>query len=182
MRAAVFLDRDGVINDVVLRDQRPHPPTRLEDVNILPGVSTALTAMRQAGLALVVVTNQPDVARGIQSRAVVEAMHQRLAGELLLDGVYTCYHDDADECTCRKPAPGLILQACADLGLDPTSSFMVGDRWRDIEAGCAAGCRTVFIDNGYKERQPRAHDLRVCSLLQASEWILAQTRPASLGR
>jgi D-glycero-D-manno-heptose 1,7-bisphosphate phosphatase len=176
LRAAVFLDRDGVLNDVVLRQGRPYPPDDVGKMNILPGVPGALAQLRRAGFALVVVTNQPDVARGTQSRAVVEAMHKRLEAELPLDGIYCCYHDDGDGCTCRKPAPGLLIEAAAALALDLSQSFMVGDRWRDVAAGAAAGCRTIFIDNGYEERRPGEHDARVFSLAQAKDWILAPYR------
>jgi D-glycero-D-manno-heptose 1,7-bisphosphate phosphatase len=126
-------------------------------------------------LPLIVVTNQPDVARGAQTLEAVEAIHRRLRRELPLDDFFTCPHDDRDRCACRKPLPGLILEGAARHGADPARSFMIGDRWRDIDAGHAAGCRTVWIDRGYRERGP-AHppDARVQSLSDAVTWILAQ--------
>ena len=169
---AVFLDRDGVLNAAVVRDGRPYPPQRVDELVILPGVRAALDELRRAGFVLLVVTNQPDVARGAQTREVVEAIHARLRAELPLDAIYCCYHDDADACACRKPAPGLLLDGARAFGVDLAASFMVGDRWRDIEAGAAAGCRTVFVDHQYRERQPRAFDARVASLSEASAWIL----------
>ena len=171
-RRAVFLDRDGVINAAVVRGGRPYPPARPEDVEILPGVEQALAELRRAGYLLVVVTNQPDVARGSQTREVVDAIHARLTAALPLDAVYSCFHDDADRCACRKPAPGLLLDAARDLGIDLPASIMVGDRWRDVEAGAAAGCRTVFIDRGYAERRPHAFDASAPSLSEAAPWIL----------
>lgn len=173
-RPAVFLDRDGVINAAVVRDGKPYPPVQVDAVEILPGVARALADLRAAGFALVVVTNQPDVARGKQTREAVEAIHARLRAELPLDAIYACYHDDADQCACRKPAPGLLLDAARDLGLDLGASFMVGDRWRDTEAGAAAGCRTVFINHRYAERQPPAFDVELASLAEAAAWILAK--------
>ena len=124
----------------------------------------ALEALREAGFRLIVVTNQPDVARGTQKREVVEAIHSELMEALPLDEIRVCFHDDADQCHCRKPAAGLLFDASVDLAM----SFMVGDRWKDIEAGKLAGCRTVFIDYGYGEKQPDDFDRRVSSLLEAS--------------
>jgi D-glycero-D-manno-heptose 1,7-bisphosphate phosphatase len=143
------LDRDGVLNRPVIRDGRPYPPATLEEFSILPGVPEACETLRRAGFVLLVVTNQPDIARGVQDRAVVDEFHALLLRALPIDAVYVCPHDDADGCNCRKPAPGMLLEAARDLNLDLGSSVMVGDRWRDVEAGQRAGCRTVFIDRGY---------------------------------
>lgn len=171
---AVFLDRDGVINHAFVRDGKPYPPSGPEELEILPGVPEALSRLSAAGFRLIVVTNQPDVARGRQSRETVEAIHTVLRNQLPIDEFRVCYHDDADRCSCRKPLPGMLQQAAADLCLDLMASFLVGDRWRDIEAGRNAGCATVFIDYGYDEIQPQNLDVRVASLLEATEWILAQ--------
>jgi D-glycero-D-manno-heptose 1,7-bisphosphate phosphatase len=174
-RRAVFLDRDGVINRAVVRDGRPHPPAGVEELEVLPGVPEALARLKAAGFRLIVVTNQPDLARGTQRRDVVEELHRRLAARLPLDGFRVCEHDDRDRCECRKPRPGLIVGAARDEGLDLSASYVVGDRWRDVEAGRRAGCTTVFIDRGYDERRPEAPDAVVRSLQEAAEWIL--TRP-----
>ncbi len=173
-RRAVFLDRDGVINASVVREGKPYPPDRVEDLVVLPGVPEALTALRGAGFVLIVVTNQPDVARGKQTRAAVDAIHARLQAELALDAIYSCFHDDADHCKCRKPAPGLLTDAAAAWDIDLQASFMVGDRWRDTDAGAAAGCRTVFVDYDYAERRPLAFDAKVASLAEAAAWILGE--------
>jgi len=172
-RSAVFLDRDGVINVAAVRDGRPYPPTSVAELTILPGVSAALTDLKRAGYALVVVTNQPDVARGAQTRAAIDAIHARLRIELPVDALYCCFHDDADDCACRKPRPGSLLVAARELSLDLAASFMVGDRWRDIEAGAAAGCRTVLVDHGYNEHRPTRFDKQVTSLAEAAAWILS---------
>jgi D-glycero-D-manno-heptose 1,7-bisphosphate phosphatase len=175
---AVFLDRDGVINRAVVRDGKPYPPGGLEDLEILPGVAEALARLRAAGFRLVVVTNQPDVARGTQRREVIDAMHAALAAALPLDEFRVCDHDDKDACHCRKPEPGLLEDAARDAGLSLPDSFMVGDRWRDVEAGRRAGCTTIFIDRGYTERPPDKPDVMVSSLSEAADWILSRLRAA----
>lgn len=175
--AAVFLDRDGVLNRAVVRDGRPYSPAGPDEFEIVPGAREALDRLREAGFLLICVTNQPDVVRGLQRRETVEAMHRSLAAALPLNDVLVCYHDDADRCPCRKPEPGLLLEAAARHAVDLGRSFMVGDRWRDIEAGHRAGCRTVLIDHGYAEPGPAVlPGCRVRSLPEAASWILGQVR------
>jgi len=168
---AVFLDRDGVLTEVTVRDGHPYPPQSLTDLTIYPDVRDSLIRLKEAGFALVVVTNQPDVARGTQTRDVVDAMHAHLLATLPLDECRVCYHDDADGCACRKPRPGLLTAAPHH---DLPRSVIVGDRWRDVDAGRNAGCRTVFIDRGYAEPSS-APDVRVGSLTEAVDWILRGT-------
>ena len=175
-RGAVFLDRDGVINRPVIRDGKPYPPTRVEELEVLPHVRQALVRLHDAGFRLVVVTNQPDVARGTQRREVIDTMHARLAAALPIDEFRVCDHDDRDGCVCRKPKPGLLEAAAQEGGLDLAASFMVGDRWRDMEAGRRAGCTTIFIDWGYEERRPEHPDVIVQSLPDAADWILSYSR------
>lgn len=167
-RRAVFLDRDGVLNRALVRDGKPYPPADLHELEILPGVPEALGRLRAAGFMLIVVTNQPDVARGTVAREAVERINAHLAMHLPIDEFRTCYHDSADGCECRKPRPGSLLAAAERHGIDLSSSYMVGDRWRDVEAGANAHCRTVFIDYGYAEKQPQTVDHRVASLAEAS--------------
>jgi D-glycero-D-manno-heptose 1,7-bisphosphate phosphatase len=175
-RRAVFLDRDGVLNRVRLVDGRPHPPRTPAELELLPGVDSACRTLHDAGWLLVVVTNQPDVARGATSRAEVEALNAALARRLPLDDVRVCFHDDADDCACRKPRPGLLRDAARTWNVELPASVMVGDRWRDVDAGREAGCRTVFVDHGYDERRPAAVDLTVGSLAEAVPWILGTHR------
>jgi len=171
-RRAVFLDRDGVLNRALIRDGRPYSPRTLDELELLPGVAGACAALRASGYLLVLVTNQPEVARGRQTLETVEAMNRQLTDQLHLDGVEVCPHDDPDHCDCRKPQPGLLLRAANRLGIALENSFVVGDRWRDVEAGRSAGCRTVFIDCGYDEPRPQAPDHVSSSLHTAAEWIL----------
>jgi D-glycero-D-manno-heptose 1,7-bisphosphate phosphatase len=174
VKSAVFLDRDGVINAAVVRDGKPYPPANVGALEIISGVPEALASLRSAGFTLVVVTNQPDVARGTTPRATIEAIHDHLRATLPLDAVYACFHDDADRCTCRKPGPGMLLDAARDLGLDLPSSWMVGDRWRDIDAGIAAGCHTIWVNQHYAERAPTSFDVEVGSLAEAARVILGR--------
>ena len=169
---AVFLDRDGVINRTTIRGGKPYPPASLEQLEILPGTAEALAELKRLGYLLIVVTNQPDVGRGTQSRETVEAMHGALGRALPIDEFIACYHDDRDQCACRKPRPGMLLDAARRLGIDLAASFMIGDRWRDIDAGHAAGCRAIFIDYGYREQSPaNPPEKSVASLAEALEWI-----------
>lgn len=171
-KVAVFLDRDGVINRSIVRQRKPFPPSSLEELEILSGVAEGLDALKVADYKTIVVTNQPDVARGSNSRMLVDSMNDWLKSRLSLDAIYTCFHDDSDECDCRKPKPGLLLAAARDFDINLPASYMIGDRWRDMEAGQRAGCKTFFVDYGYDERQPQFCDYRVTSLLEASQIIL----------
>lgn len=174
-RRAVFLDRDGVINQSVMRNGVPCPPATVSETVLAESAAESLCRLKDRGFYLFVVTNQPDVRRGATSKEDVERIHAWLASQLPLDDFFVCYHDDADQCACRKPEPGLMLEAAAKHKIDISRSFCIGDRWRDIDAGAAAGCRTVLIDHGYNERRPRAEpDTRVPSLQQAVDWILKE--------
>ena len=171
-RKAVFLDRDGVLNRAPVRDGRPYSPNSAAEIELLPGVKTACNALRASGYLLIMVTNQPDIARGRTALETVEEMNRLLVEELELDGSELCVHDDGDACACRKPQPGMLTRAAERFHLDLDSSYIVGDRWRDVEAGQRCGCRTIFIDYGYQEKQPLAPDHAASSLLGAAEWIL----------
>jgi len=172
MRRAVFLDRDGVVNRVVVRDGKPFPPTSFSELRVLPGVREACRKLREAGFALILITNQPDIARGAVSSRLVSEINARLKSFLQLDDVRVCPHDDADRCDCRKPKPGLLLEAARLWNIDLRHSYVVGDRWRDVEAGHRAGCQAIFVDYGYRERRPDGPFLQVHSLREAANWIL----------
>ena len=178
-RKAVFLDRDGVLNRAVVRDGRPYPPGTMAELQILPDAGSALGTLKDAGFLLIGVTNQPDVARGTHRRETVEAINAALLAALPLDDMLVCYHDDGDGCDCRKPLPGLVVQAAKRHGIDLSASFLVGDRWKDVETGRRAGCGTILIECGYAEAAPgsRPADHVVYSLSEAAGWILSQSRP-----
>jgi D-glycero-D-manno-heptose 1,7-bisphosphate phosphatase len=179
-RRAVFLDRDGVLNAAVVREGVPHPPGDVDEVDVLPGVKEACNRLRTAGFELVVVTNQPDIARGTQTPEAVRRINDALLITLPLDEVVVCPHDDVDGCACRKPKPGMLVDAAQRRGIDLNASFMVGDRWRDVEAGLRAGCRTVFVDHGYDERSVQP-DASVSDLGEAAVWILETDEGTSAG-
>jgi D-glycero-D-manno-heptose 1,7-bisphosphate phosphatase len=177
-RCAVFLDRDGVLNRVFVRGAVTHPPSGVEDFELLPGAADAVRRLAASEFALVVVTNQPDVARGTQTREGVEAIHRRLRAELPMLEVLACFHDTSDDCACRKPKPGMLLEAAERWRLDLQRSFLVGDRWSDVRAGQAAGCRSLLVETPYSGRTRCQPDHCVRDLSEAAEWILNQKRGA----
>jgi D-glycero-D-manno-heptose 1,7-bisphosphate phosphatase len=179
-RLAVFFDRDGVLNESSIGvDGVPRPPAGLDEFVVAAGADEACRRLRALGFVLVVVTNQPDVARATQRRDVVEAMNQHLRERVPLDDIRVCYHDDADLCECRKPKPGLLISAARDWDIDLASSFMIGDRWRDVEAGKRAGCTTILIDARRAEPLTVEPTVRVDSLTGAVGWIAEQVKRES---
>lgn len=171
---AVFLDRDGVLNRIVMRDGKPYAPLSLDELELYPETEDAVERLRMAGLVCIVVTNQPDIARGTLAPHVVEAMHEMMRNQLSLDDFIVCGHDDVDGCDCRKPLPGMLHQGARRLGIDLSASFLVGDRWKDIDAGKAVGCVTLWIDRGYDERRAEDADYTVTSLGEAVSIILSR--------
>ncbi len=174
-KPAVFFDRDGTLNRGIVRAGKSYPPDSVDAFELYPGVVEAVTALKAAGFLIVVVTNQPDVGAGRQTRATVDAMHAKLSRLVPLDDVRVCFHTDEDGCRCRKPLPGMLLEAAAAHSIDLGASYMIGDRWRDVAAGRAAGCRTIFIRNEYDEQQPAEYDAAVASVAEASRLILSRS-------
>ena len=169
----MFFDRDGVLNRAMVREGKPYPPSTVAELEIVEGAAEGLQRLKALGFLLLVATNQPDVSRGTQSREAVDEFHALMRRTLPVDEFLVCAHDDRDGCQCRKPKPGLLVDAQARYGIDMGRSYMVGDRWRDIDAGQAAGCRTVWLDMGYRERGPsQAPDATVGTLGEAVEWII----------
>lgn len=171
-RRAVFLDRDGVLVATEVRDGKPIAALTLDGFEILAEAPAAVAALKAAGFATVVVTNQPEMARGNVDSATMDAMHARLKAAMPIDAVYICPHDSGEGCGCRKPAPGMLLQAADELDLDLSASYMVGDRWRDVGAGRAAGCTTVLIECGYAEPERLEPDLTAGDVAEAAALIL----------
>jgi len=175
-KRAVFLDRDGVLNRPVGRGGLPFPPATVDEFELYPGVATGAAQLKAAGFILIVVSNQPDVGRGTQTRATVEAMHEKLRAAVpAIDGIEVCYHAGAsrgDPCDCRKPKPGMLLTAAASHHINLDRSFLIGDRWRDVDCAKAAGCRAIFIDHGYSEPLREKPDFTVTSFAEAVDRIL----------
>lgn len=173
---AVFLDRDGVLNEALVRNGKPFSPMTVEEVIIPSDVPDALFRLKQKGFCLIMVTNQPNIARGSQSREAVYAINRYLVETLQLHAAEICEHDDADKCDCRKPQAGMLLRAAKRDHIALAESFMIGDRWRDIEAGRRAGCRTILIGNGYAERLQSTPDTIAATLGDAADWIVARSK------
>lgn|SRR5580698_7304287 len=177
-RRAVFLDRDGVINRALEHECKPYPPRNLGEFEILPEVPDALARLKADGFLLVVATNQPDVGRGTLAKEVVEEIHAHMLAKLPIDRVEVCFHPGkgASDCDCRKPKPGMLLHAAKELNIDLSQSWMVGDRWRDVDCGHAAGCKTIFIDRGYAEELKQKPDFSARNLAEAADIILARRK------
>ncbi len=174
LKSAVFLDRDGVLNKSFIQNGKPFAPRRLEDFHIFPEAGFITQSFQKMGLHVIVVTNQPDVGNGFVTQSVVEAMHVMLAKTVFLDEIMVCYHSQTDGCSCRKPKPGMLLKAAEKFGIDFQRSVMIGDRYSDVLAGRAAGCRTILIDYSYQESALCQPNLIVDSLEEAANAIISQ--------
>lgn len=173
---AVFLDRDGVLNHPVIRGGKSYPPARVEDLKIYDGLRDQLQRLKDRGFALIVVTNQPDVARGTTPKSTVEDINAAIAREIpAIDRFIVCYHDNADGCDCRKPKPGMLFAGAAEFDIDLPRSYMIGDRKGDVDAGRAAGSRTIFVDRGYREAAPTNYDYKASSTNEALQIIESES-------
>lgn len=169
-KGAVFLDRDGVVNKVLIRDGKVYSPRALEEFNWEIGVQEAIRRLKEMRFMVIVVTNQPDIARGKISQNILDAMTEKIYSTLSVDAVLVCPHDDRDECTCRKPKAGMILEAIKKWDIDCQSSFVIGDSWKDMVAGQAAGCTTILLDRFYNQETECDH--KVGSLEEAANLII----------
>lgn len=170
MKQAIFLDRDGVINSTIIKEGKPFSPRKFEDFKLVDGVKDILERFKARGWLNIIVTNQPDIARGLMKKEELQKMHNLIRENLPVDDIFICPHDDADNCNCRKPKPGMLLEAAKKWDIDLNESFMIGDSWKDIEAGRNAGCTTLLIDSPYNKQIDS--DLRANELSALSEMIL----------
>lgn len=168
---AAFLDRDGVLNNIIIKDGLPYSPSKYEEFKILPGVKDSIIKLKKMKYLCIVVTNQPDVSRGKITKETVIKMNTYLNKELQLDDIFVCFHDDLDKCNCRKPKPGLIFKAAKKWNINLKKSYMIGDRWKDIDAGSLSGCKTIFLDNNYKEKVKSQPNFTCENLLKAVNLI-----------
>jgi D-glycero-D-manno-heptose 1,7-bisphosphate phosphatase len=178
MSRAAFLDRDGVINRALVREGKPKAPLTVEELEILEGVEESVDILKSQGYEIVVVSNQPDISRGLLQRSKLDEINAIVSRKTGIRHFRVCPHDNRDRCRCRKPLPGLIIDAATELNLDLPNSFLVGDRWSDIEAGNAAGCNCFYIDYDYDEPKPKNNFVRVSSLLHATTLLGGQSKYA----
>ena len=172
-RRAILLDRDGILNKAIVLNGKPYPPAFISEIEMTIGITDVLIQLKNLDFLLIVVTNQPDVAKGTTSLEKVYAINNYLSSKLPLDDIFVCFHDDKDGCSCRKPKPGLILEAAAKYNLNVSNSYLIGDRWKDIEAGRKAGCTTLWVDYGYEELfKSKPPDYTFKSPGEALQWII----------
>lgn len=173
MKKAFFLDRDGVINKAKIIKGKPYPPASLSELTILDGVEEAVYRLKEKQFLVGIVTNQPDIATGKTNIELVNEINSYIRKRLQLDFVQMCVHVESDKCSCRKPKPGMLFDQARRDSIDLNESYMVGDRWRDIEAGIAAGTKTVWLENNYSEKKPSSFDYKTESLYEFvfGDWL-----------
>jgi D-glycero-D-manno-heptose 1,7-bisphosphate phosphatase len=168
---AIFLDRDGVINKLIIRNGKAQAPYTLEEFELFFGVEEAIKLIKKAGYLTIVVTNQPDVARGWVSKESVLLINNKVREVLLIDDIKICFHTNEDHCLCRKPMPGMLLEAQKEWNIDIQNSFMIGDRYSDIEAGKRAGCKTILIGAGDKQGEFATPDFKADLLRDSLKFL-----------
>ncbi len=173
LRPAVFLDRDGVLNEVVRRGGRPESPRSLTELRICDDAPAAVARLQRSGFPIFVVSNQPDVARGRLGTGVLEALTAAIGAAVPVDAWRYCVHDDADACACRKPKPGMLLALAEEWGVDLERSYLVADSWKDMQAGSAAGCRTILLRRDYNVDATGGDEVR--NLTEAADLILERS-------
>lgn len=168
---AIFFDRDGVINRVVFREGKPSSPWRFEEFEIFSDIKEILEHFKSLNFLNIIFTNQPDITRNNLNIQELEKIHKFLMENLPIDRIEVCPHDDKDNCFCRKPKPGLILQAAQKLNIELSKSYVIGDNWKDIKAGKAAGCKTFLIRSEYNKDYKEDYDFEISNLKEAVEII-----------
>lgn len=177
LKRAVFLDRDGVVNETFIREGKPYPPRQLSELKIFEDVASSVEAFHKAGFLVIIVTNQPDLSKGLLTLENLQSIHNEIQTKVKIDQIRFCPHEDYHDCSCRKPKAGMLLDASNEWEIDLSQSFMVGDRWKDIDAGKAAGCKTVWINrNKYQEKSPLEFNASATSLAEAIPYILGEVK------
>ena len=176
MDKAVFLDRDGVLNRVYVRDGKSYAPRNIKDFILLPYAVPSVKKLREAGYLVIVVTNQPDINNGLITRENVDKMHIQLKRKTLVNEIFLCPHSREENCGCRKPKAGMLIEAANLFHINLRKSFMIGDRASDIAAGLEAGCRTIFINRKYNETAPVTQEITFLSIKSATNYIIKQNK------
>lgn len=145
MKKAVFVERDGILNEVQAGPKHPIIPLTLEEFKINPKAKAPLRTLKDAGFVIIVTTNQPGLTRGYQSRRELDLMHDLIRRSFPIDDLFLCGHDEADHCPCRKPRPGLMIEAAFKWHLNLDHSFVISDKWQDAEAARTAGCTSLLL-------------------------------------
>lgn len=171
MNKCVFWDRDGTINYPIIIDGKSHPPDCVEHLQLVFGIRQLMDKICKMGYLNIVVTNQPDYARGLQTKEEIEKINNAIVEYLPLDGLFVCYHDNSDNCECRKPKPGMLLKAKEKYDIDFSHSWLIGDFPSDVKAGKAVGCKTIFIEGNYKEILTEQPDYIVKSIEKIEDII-----------
>jgi D-glycero-D-manno-heptose 1,7-bisphosphate phosphatase len=171
LHKAVFLDRDGVVNKAIVINGAPFSPKSMQEVEIIEDVRECIIRLEKLEFQIVVVTNQPDIAREKTSLRQVNEIHDLIKKVTGIKNFFICPHDDRDSCECRKPKSGLLVQAAKLLKIDLARSYVIGDRWKDIEAGQNVGCKCIFINRNYSEKPPKFPYTEVNSLSEATHII-----------
>jgi D-glycero-D-manno-heptose 1,7-bisphosphate phosphatase len=168
---AIFLDRDGVLNKAIVRNRKPYPPSTIDELEILEGVYEGVELLKHSGYRLIVITNQPDVSRGLTTIEKVNEINNSIIQLLNVDEIMCCFHDDNENCECRKPKPGMILEAVKKWNIDLSVSYLIGDRWRDIQTAKNIGLTSILIKYDYDEKKINA-DFECNNLEEAANYIL----------
>jgi D-glycero-D-manno-heptose 1,7-bisphosphate phosphatase len=168
---AIFLDRDGVLNKAIVRNRKPYPPSTIDELEILEGVYKGIELLKHSGYKLIVITNQPDVARGLTTIENVNEINNSIIQLLNVDEIICCFHDDSENCKCRKPKPGMILEAVKKWDIDLSVSYLIGDRWRDIQTAKNIGLNSILIKYDYNEKKINAN-FECNNLEEAANFIL----------
>ena len=173
MRLAAFIERDGLLNRVRIEHDFPVTPMRLKDFRVCSEAAPLVDRLHEAGFLVIATTNQPAISDGDLSRRELDLMHEKLTRELGLDDVLICPHSEADRCPCRKPKPGLFIEAGFKWRLDLERSVVISDKWQDAEAARIAGCTSILVESPWNG--PGHHDFLCASFEAAVDRALALT-------
>ena len=166
-----FFDRDGVLNKTLIKQRKPIAPRNINEFKINLQAKEIISYLKSNDYIVIVVTNQPDIGNGLVEKKVVYQMNQRLKSNLLIDDIFVCFHSQKDNCNCRKPRTGLFEKALKKYNVDKAKSFIIGDRFSDIEAGFNFKIKTILLGNGYSESHKIKPDFKILNLKEIKKII-----------